>query len=173
MCPPLCSQLACESDEGERRDALIHQLMKVTRGDPAGAIHFKPFAQWELHDGAASDDSVKTEVLHSPSGTLDLERGVDDLIAAAASSRSSSANANQPAAAQGLKLDLKLLDGNAVELSGDVVVTTDGMAVTPSGMGFTPVGSIGGNVYTRGSSAENAAIGCPCGRAGRTCCCRC
>ena len=61
-------QLACESDEGERRDALIHQLMKVTRGDPAGAIHFKPFAQWELHDGAASDDSVKTEALHSPSG---------------------------------------------------------------------------------------------------------
>ena len=42
--------------------------MKVTRGDPAGAIHFKPFAQWELHDGAASDDSVKTEALHSPSG---------------------------------------------------------------------------------------------------------
>ena len=37
--------------------------MKVTRGDPAGAIHFKPFAQWELHDGAASDDSVKTEAL--------------------------------------------------------------------------------------------------------------
>ena len=42
--------------------------MKVTRGDPAGAIHFKPFAQWELHDGAASDGSVKTEALHSPSG---------------------------------------------------------------------------------------------------------
>ena len=29
-------------------------------------------------------------------------------------------------ASQGLKLDLKLLDGNTVELSGDVVVTTDG-----------------------------------------------
>ena len=40
----------------------------MTRGDPAGAIHFKPFAQWELHDGAASDDSVKTEALHTPSG---------------------------------------------------------------------------------------------------------
>ena len=62
---------------------------------------------------------------------------------AEATSRSSSANGAQPAAAHGLKLDLKLLDGNAVELSGDVVVTTDGMAVTPSGMGFTPVGSSG------------------------------
>ena len=69
----LSPQLACESDEGDRRDALIHQLMKVTRGDPAGAMHFKPFAQWELHDGScdgsASDESVKTEALHSPSGT--------------------------------------------------------------------------------------------------------
>lgn len=120
--------------------------MKVTRGDPAGAIHFKPFAQWELHDGAASDDSVKTEALHSPSGTLDLERGVDDLIAAATAGRGSTASgaagSSQPAAAAGLKLDLKLLDGGStVELSGDVVVTTDGMAVTPSGMGFTPMGN--------------------------------
>ena len=120
--------------------------MRVTRGDPAGAMHFKPFAQWELHDGAASDDSVKTEALHSPSGTLDLERGVDDLIAAAAARGSSTdagvaGNSTQPAAAAGLKLDLKLLDGGStVELSGDVVVTTDGMAVTPSGMGFTPMG---------------------------------
>ena len=107
-------------------------------------MHFKPFAQWELHDGAASDDSVKTEALHSPSGTLDLERGVDDLIAAAAARSSTDAAAtgsSQPAAAAGLKLDLKLLDGGStVELSGDVVVTTDGMAVTPSGMGFTPMG---------------------------------
>ena len=70
----------------------------------------------------------------------DLERGVEDLVAAA-TSRSNSATGNAPAAAQGLKLDLKLLDGgSAVELTGDVVVTTDGMAVTPSGMGFTPNG---------------------------------
>jgi len=48
-------------------------------------------------------------------------------------------SSSAPPAAQGLKLDLKLLDGNQVELSGDVVVTTDGMAVTPSGMGFTPM----------------------------------
>ena len=74
-------------------------------------------------------------------GTLDLERGVDDLIAAATSRAASAASTSQPAAAQGLKLDLKLLDGGStVELSGDVVVTTDGMAVTPSGMGFTPMG---------------------------------
>ena len=139
----LATQLACESDEGERRDALIQQLMRVTRGDhsASGAMHFKPFAQWELHDGATSDGSVKTEALHSPSGTLDLERGVDELIAAAASRAPSglSSSAAAPAAAHGLKLDLKLLDGNAVEMSGDVVVTTDGMAVTPSGMGFTPM----------------------------------
>jgi hypothetical protein len=71
-------------------------------------------------------------------GTLELERGVDELIAAAAAR--SNSGTGQPAAAQGLKLDLKLLDGGAtVEMSGDVVVTTDGMAVTPSGMGFTPM----------------------------------
>lgn len=84
-------------------------------------------------------------------GTLDLERGVEHLIAAATSRASSgmSTSNGQPPAAQGLKLDLKLLDGgNTVELSGDVVVTTDGMAVTPSGMGFTPVGSIGGAAST-------------------------
>jgi len=150
----LATQLACETDEGERRDALIQQLMRVTRGDSAasGALHFKPFAQWELHDGAASDGSangsVKTEALHSPSGTLDLERGVDDLIAAAASRASSvlSTSASAPPAAHGLKLDLKLLDGNTVEMTGDVVVTTDGMAVTPSGMGFTPMNGPGTSV---------------------------
>jgi len=148
----LATMLACETDEGERRDALIQQLMRVTRGDSttSGALHFKPFAQWELHDGASSDGSangsVKTEALHSPSaGTLELERGVDDLLAAAASRASSglstclSTSNNAPPAAHGLKLDLKLLDGNAVEMTGDVVVTTDGMAVTPSGMGFTPM----------------------------------
>ena len=71
---------------------------------------------------------------------------MDDLIAAAANSRTTTASASAPAAAHGLKLDLKLLDGNAVELSGDVVVTTDGMAVTPSGMGFTPInGAPGGS----------------------------
>ena len=120
--------------------------MRLTKGDAAaagGAMHFRPFAQWELHDGAASDGSVKTEALHSPSATLDLERGVDDLIAAATSRTSSGLSAAAPstsAAAHGLKLDLKLVDGGAaVEMSGDVVVTTDGMAVTPSGMGFTPM----------------------------------
>jgi len=140
----LATQLACESEEGERRDALIQQLMRVTKGDAssAGVMHFKPFAQWELHDGSNSDGSVKTEALHSPA-ELDLERGVDDLIAAAASRASSglgSSSTPVPAAAHGLKLDLKLVDGGTtVEMSGDVVVTTDGMAVTPSGMGFTPM----------------------------------
>jgi len=178
----LATMLACETDEGERRDALIQQLMRVTRGDSAtsGALHFKPFAQWELHNDAASDGSangsVKTEALHSPSGTLELERGVDDLIAAAASRASSvlSTSTNAPPAAHGLKLDLKLLDGNAVEMTGDVVVTTDGMAVTPSGMGFTPMAAGGpGSVahdeqdwfstysagHTRGMSAGEAAAG--------------
>jgi len=142
----LATQLACESEEGERRDALIQQLMRVTKCDASSscAMHFKPFAQWELHDGSNSDGSVKTEALHSPDvGTLDLERGVDDLIAAAASRASSGLGGSSvavPAAAQGLKLDLKLVDGGStVEMSGDVVVTTDGMAVTPSGMGFTPM----------------------------------
>ena len=144
----LATQLACESEEGERRDALIQQLMRVTKGDStsAGAVHFRPFSQWELHDGSSSDGSVKTEALHSPTGNLerDLERGVDDLIAAASSRVSSGLGATSstaaPAAAHGLKLDLKLVDGgSAVEMSGDVVVTTDGMAVTPSGMGFTPM----------------------------------
>jgi len=95
----LATQLACESEEGERRDALIQQLMRVTKGDStsAGAVHFKPFSQWELHDGSSSDGSVKTEALHSPTGTLerDLERGVDDLIAAA-SSRVSSGSERPP-----------------------------------------------------------------------------
>ena len=127
-------------------------------------MHFKPFATWELHDGTNSDDSVKTEVLHSPGGsTLDPERGVDELIAAARASVAAGSSLGsakgaaggaalgrrrrrrghrrrrgaQHAAAAGLKLDLKLLDGgSAVELSGDVVVTTDGMAVTSVGDGL-------------------------------------
>ena len=70
------------------------------------------------------------------------------MIAAAASRASSvlSTSASAPPAAHGLKLDLKLLDGNTVEMTGDVVVTTDGMAVTPSGMGFTPMNGPGTSV---------------------------
>ena len=70
-----------------------------------------------------------------------LDRGTtcSTLYRSCAMSASAGTSSTPPPAAAGLKLDLKLLDGNAVELSGDVVVTTDGMAVTPSGMGFTPM----------------------------------
>lgn len=134
----LATQLACEPDEGERREQIIQQLMRETRHESGAptAMHFKPFSQWDLHDGAVSDGSEKTEALRSPTA-FDLERGVDELLGVP--SRSKSSSSSQPGAAAGLKLDLKLLEGGtAVELLGDVVVTTDGMAVTPSGMGFTP-----------------------------------
>ena len=100
-------------------------------------------------------------------GTLDLERGVDDLIAAAAS-RASSATGSQPAAAAGLKLDLKLLDGGTtVELTGDVVVTTDGMAVTPSGMGFTPMNGPNSAALATGDDDWFATYGASAGGADR------
>jgi len=140
----LATQLACEPDEGDRREAIIQQLMRETRDSSTAptAIHFKPFSQWDLHDADAdgfASDSVKTEELHSPTA-FDLEQGVDELLGDAAARQA--AVPKTPAAAQGLKLDLKLLDGGeAVELSGDVVISTDGMAITPSGMGFTPSSS--------------------------------
>ena len=84
---PIASQLACESDEGERRDALIHQLMKVTRGIPR-APSTQAVCPRELHDGAASDDSEDRSASLAV-GQLDLERGVDDLIAAATAGRGS------------------------------------------------------------------------------------
>jgi len=136
----LATQLACEPDEGERREQIIQQLMRETRNESNApvAMHFKPFSQWELHDGSNSDGSVKTEALRSPNA-FDLEKGVHELLGAVRASKPSSSGCTPLPAAAGLKLDLKLLDGGAaVELSGDVVVTTDGMAVTPSGMGFTP-----------------------------------
>jgi len=145
----LATQLAFSDSEGsERRNALIHQLMAVSsdfaHGRPAGHFRFGPIG----------DDCTAPEI-HSPCDYLDLEQGVDDLIAAAGFSHSSNASdagdagdtggsvtAAAAGLAPGLTLDLKLLDGgDALELSGDVIVTADGMAVTPSGvaLGLTPL----------------------------------
>jgi len=108
-------------------------------------MHFKPFSQWPLHDndGTGSDRSSKTDVIHSPA-SFNLEGGVDELLGQATARLLDGyvPKSQQPSAAQGLKLDLKLLDGGAAApadtLGGDVVVTTEGMAVTPSGMAVTP-----------------------------------
>merc|ERR1740130_1579292 len=69
----LATQLACEEQEGERREALIQLLMHETK-DPGRLANAMRFPQWRLHgdgDGAASDvsanGSVETEELPSPS----------------------------------------------------------------------------------------------------------
>ena len=65
-----------------------------------------------------------------------------------------------------LKLDMRLVDGGDVELSGSVLLTTDGVAVTPSGMGLSPAnGSVDWmSAFPSGATAP-AAAAAPAGAA--------
>ena len=119
------------------------------------------FPQWRLHDGdgAASDNSangsVETEELPSPTQN-ELDNVVDELVGQPA------AAAGERGAASGLRLDLRLLDGNAnVELNtaGDVVgvptLTPADEQMRPS-LPCSPEGGVGDwlNAYSNTTGTE-------------------
>lgn len=90
----LATQLACESEDGERREAIIQLLMRETKDSARLASAMKSFPVWELSEsgpvggegGAAQTDSALssrgTEVFSSlPSPTRDEhEEGVDSVV---------------------------------------------------------------------------------------------
>jgi len=98
----LATQLACEADDGEARDALISQLMGATR-DRARDTE-QPFAQWALHDSSSSTTDELSE------GAF-LEQGVEALFSAAESSRTSSRTSSRAAS----PCDLELLVDDLVD----------------------------------------------------------
>ena len=96
----LAPQLACESEESEKKDALIELLMRETIGSPQGQARWRP-------PDVASDDGVKTEALPSPT-EIDLEQGVEELLARV-QPRPAGALARSPSAeiSRGLKAAVK------------------------------------------------------------------
>jgi len=117
----------------------LDELLSTRDEGPSGAVDMEE----EDDDDDEGGASTSTEGGEARLGDVEADGGEGACATPTASAAVGGLGAISAKAA--LKLDMRLVAGGDVELSGSVLLTTDGVAVTPSGMGLSPANGISGD----------------------------